>query len=264
MSPSQESHRAVATAAWRPSICGRRALRSRRGERAAGARRASHASPRRRRDRRQGSRDSHNAQGIGGFVNGARALITPALVMVAAIAPLALIAGGLVLLFGGRRGMQIIGTSLGVLLLLGSVTSTNQLGTDASAAAHVAKRPAARRPGPRRRGVSGALRGRAGLLVAGLVVLVAILLVSSVAAPQAQAKGILGTGISIPNPLSPILGGLSSGIVGLAVKAFEAIIKALFTPLAKFVTVALIGWLTAIPNFAQGHVGWPRTPSWAS
>jgi hypothetical protein len=43
--------------------------------------------------------------------------------MVAAIAPLALIAGGLVLLFGGRRGMQIIGTSLGVLLLLGSVTA---------------------------------------------------------------------------------------------------------------------------------------------
>jgi len=64
-----------------------------------------------------------DAQGIGGFVNGARALVTPALVMVAAIAPLALIAGGLVLLFGGRRGMQIIGTSLGVLLLLGSVTA---------------------------------------------------------------------------------------------------------------------------------------------
>jgi hypothetical protein len=62
-----------------------------------------------------------DAQGIGSFVNGANALVTPALVMVAAIAPLALIAGGLVLLFGGRRGMQIIGTSLGVLLLLGSV-----------------------------------------------------------------------------------------------------------------------------------------------
>jgi hypothetical protein len=107
---------------------------------------------------------------------------------------------------------------------------------------------------PRRRGVPRALHARAGLLVAGMVVLVAVLLISSVAAPQAQAKGILGTGISIPNPLSPILGGLSSGIVGLAVKAFEAIIKALFTPLAKFVTVALIGWLTAIPNFAQGHV----------
>ena len=64
-----------------------------------------------------------NAQGIGGFVNGARALVDPALVMVAAVAPLSLIAGGLVLLFGGRRGMQIIGTSLGVLLLLGSVTA---------------------------------------------------------------------------------------------------------------------------------------------
>ena len=59
----------------------------------------------------------------GGFVNGAKALVNPALVMVAAVAPLALIAGGLVLLFGGRRGMQIIGTSLGVLLLLGSVTA---------------------------------------------------------------------------------------------------------------------------------------------
>ena len=64
-----------------------------------------------------------NASGLGGFVNGAHALVKPALVMVAAIAPLALIAGGIVLLFGGRRGMQIVGTSLGVLLLLGSVTA---------------------------------------------------------------------------------------------------------------------------------------------
>jgi hypothetical protein len=64
-----------------------------------------------------------NASGIGGFVNGAHALVTPALVMVAAVAPLALVAGGVVLMFGGRRGMQIVGTSLGVLLLLGSVTA---------------------------------------------------------------------------------------------------------------------------------------------
>lgn len=64
-----------------------------------------------------------NASGIGGFVNGAHALVTPALVMVAAVAPLALIAGGIVLLFGGRRGMMIVGSSLGVLLLLGSVTA---------------------------------------------------------------------------------------------------------------------------------------------
>ena len=61
-----------------------------------------------------------NAAGISGFVNGANSLVTPALVAVAAIAPLALITGGLVLLFGGRRGLQIVATALGVLLLLGS------------------------------------------------------------------------------------------------------------------------------------------------
>src|ERR1700751_4544971 len=64
-----------------------------------------------------------NATGIGGFVNGAHALIQPALVMVAAGAPIGLIAGGVVMMFGGRRGMQMVGTSLGVLLLLGSVTA---------------------------------------------------------------------------------------------------------------------------------------------
>jgi hypothetical protein len=64
-----------------------------------------------------------NAAAIGGFVNGAHALVQPALVMVAAVAPLALVAGGVILMFGGRRGIQIVGTSLGVLLLLGSVTA---------------------------------------------------------------------------------------------------------------------------------------------
>jgi hypothetical protein len=43
-----------------------------------------------------------NASGIGGFVNGAHALVQPALVMVAAVAPLALVAGGVSLMFGGR------------------------------------------------------------------------------------------------------------------------------------------------------------------
>ena len=64
-----------------------------------------------------------SAEGVGKFINGAHALVNPALVMTAGIAPLALIAGCLIVLFGGRRGMQIIGTSLGVLLLLGSVTA---------------------------------------------------------------------------------------------------------------------------------------------
>jgi hypothetical protein len=63
-----------------------------------------------------------DAEGVGQFVNGAKALVTPALVMTAAVCPLAVIAGGVVVLFGGRRGMTIIGSALGVLLLLGSVT----------------------------------------------------------------------------------------------------------------------------------------------
>jgi hypothetical protein len=63
-----------------------------------------------------------DAEGVGQFVNGADALVRPALVMTAAICALAVIAGGLVVLFGGRRGMVIIGSALGVLLLLGSVT----------------------------------------------------------------------------------------------------------------------------------------------
>jgi hypothetical protein len=61
--------------------------------------------------------------GVGKFINGAQALVSPLLAMAAAVAPIALIAGGFVLLFGGRRGMQIIATSLGVLLVLGSVTA---------------------------------------------------------------------------------------------------------------------------------------------
>ena len=79
-----------------------------------------------------------------------------------------------------------------------------------------------------------------------------------VAAPQSQAKRRHDLDPE-PDQKSPAGSGRCSAarlvrIVGLAVKAFEAIIKALFAPIAKFVTVALIGWLTAIPNFAQGNV----------
>src|SRR5918997_5422108 len=63
-----------------------------------------------------------SAEGVGKFINGARALVLPLLVMAAAISPLALIGGGILVLFGSRRGIQIVVTSLGVLLLLGSVT----------------------------------------------------------------------------------------------------------------------------------------------
>jgi len=106
---------------------------------------------------------------------------------------------------------------------------------------------------PRHAGLLGVVQAHTGQLTAGAAVLLVVLLALSIDAPHAQAQGIL-TGISIPNPITTLLGGIDGGMVDLAVKAFEGIIKALFTPLAKFVTVDLIGWLTTIPNFAQGNV----------
>ena len=54
--------------------------------------------------------------------------------------------------------------------------------------------------------------------------------------------------------LGDILGGVTGGIAKLAVGAFDAIIKALFAPIAKFITTELIGWLVAVPNLTQGNV----------
>ena len=62
-----------------------------------------------------------NAQGLEGFVNAANALVSPALVAMAAIAPLGCLVGAGSLMFGSRRGMVIIGASLGTLIFLGSV-----------------------------------------------------------------------------------------------------------------------------------------------
>ena len=91
--------------------------------------------------------------------------------------------------------------------------------------------------------------------------LVVLVLVSAAAPPAAEANGILGTGISIPNPISLIgsgisslLGGLGGDIAKLAVGAFEAIIRALFAPIAKFITTQLIGWVITVPNLTQGNV----------
>ena len=47
------------------------------------------------------------------------------------------------------------------------------------------------------------------------------------------------------------LGNLIGGTVGkLAVTAFEAIIHALFAPIAHFINTQLIGWLVAVPDYA--------------
>jgi hypothetical protein len=103
--------------------------------------------------------------------------------------------------------------------------------------------------------------GRRPLVAAGAVVLVVLLLVSAVTPGAAQAKGVLGTGISIPNPISLIgsgvsslLGGLGGDIAKLAVGAFEAIIKALFAPIAKLITTQLIGWVITVPDLTQSNV----------
>jgi hypothetical protein len=77
--------------------------------------------------------------------------------------------------------------------------------------------------------------------------LVAILLVFLAAPAPAQA-------IDIPNPFSILGGAVGEGIGKLAVGAFDAIIKHLFSPIAKFITVELIGWLVAVPDFTQGNV----------
>ena len=105
-----------------------------------------------------------------------------------------------------------------------------------------------------RRGLRSALETRTGPLAAGAIVLLGVLLASAAAPSPAQA-------ISIPNPVSilggglgSLLGGAAGPIVSIGVKVFDAIMRHLFAPLAKLVTVALVGWLTAIPNFAQGNV----------
>ena len=126
---------------------------------------------------------------------------------------------------------------------------------------------ARRRSGPRLESAAsasrpaGSGRGRRPLVAAGAFVLIVLLLVSAAAPPAAGANGILGTGISIPNPISLIgsgisslLGGLGGDIAKLAVGAFEAIIRALFAPIAKFITTQLIGWVITVPNLTQGNV----------
>ena len=112
----------------------------------------------------------------------------------------------------------------------------------------------ARQPARQTRTDRGSGRARGLLLLAavGVGALVVTLLVSAAEPAPAQAW-ILG----LPSP-GQVIGGLLGGIghviggtVGkLAVTAFDAIIHALFAPIAHFINTQLIGWLVAVPDYA--------------
>jgi hypothetical protein len=103
-------------------------------------------------------------------------------------------------------------------------------------------------------GAGGMRRARGPLLLAtvGAGALVVTMIVSAATPAPAQAW-ILG----LPSPgqvISGLLGGIGhviGGTVGkLAVTAFDAIIHALFAPIAHFINTQLIGWLVAVPDYA--------------
>ena len=90
------------------------------------------------------------------------------------------------------------------------------------------------------------------LLAAGVLVVLVTLGVSALEPSPAQAW-VLG----LPSPgqvISGLVGGLGhviGGTVGkLAVTAFDAIIHALFAPIAHFINTQLLGWLVAVPDYA--------------
>ena len=81
-----------------------------------------------------------------------------------------------------------------------------------------------------------------------------VTLLFSALEPSPAQAWILG----LPSPgqvVSGLLGGIGhviGGTVGkAAVTAFDAIIHALFAPIAHFINVQLIGWLVAVPDYAR-------------
>ena len=99
-----------------------------------------------------------------------------------------------------------------------------------------------------------AVRAHGRLLAIGGALLIAITLASAAIPSRAEALPVISP---ILNGASGAVGGLLSaaggGIASLATGAFDAIIKHLFAPITKFVTVEVIGWLVAVPNFTTGQ-----------
>jgi hypothetical protein len=99
----------------------------------------------------------------------------------------------------------------------------------------------------------GLARGHWLLAAVGACVLVMTLGASALDPTPAQAW-LLG----LPSPgsvISGLLGGVGHAIGGtvgkVAVTAFDAIIHALFAPIAKFINTQLLGWLVAVPDYAR-------------
>jgi len=103
-------------------------------------------------------------------------------------------------------------------------------------------------------GPGGVTRSRRQLLLLGASVLAVALLLLAASPPRALALPIGPIDVGPLGGLGGLLGGVTGGIAKLAVGAFDAIIKALFAPIAKFITTELIGWLVAVPNLTQGNV----------
>lgn len=59
--------------------------------------------------------------GLSGFVNAANAIVNPAVIAMAAIAPIACLVGAGALMFGSKRGLTIIGAALGTLVFVISI-----------------------------------------------------------------------------------------------------------------------------------------------
>jgi len=97
-------------------------------------------------------------------------------------------------------------------------------------------------------------RRRRQLLPLGAAVVAVALLLFAASPPPALALPIGPIDVGPFGGLGGLLGGVTGGIAKLAVGAFDAIIKALFAPIAKFITTELIGWLVAVPNLTQGNV----------
>jgi hypothetical protein len=90
------------------------------------------------------------------------------------------------------------------------------------------------------------------LVAVGVTMVVVVLGLSALEPSPAQAW-VLG----LPSPgqvISGLVGGLGHVICGtvgkLAVTAFDAIIHALFAPIAHFINTQLVGWLVAVPDYA--------------